>query len=114
MSELREKIITCVVDSGLNDYDQRSALGMARSWVDGHELQLAVNSLDLKPKRDQLAQDLVAIMEEYLAENEEYIEALRAARAVVNKPFQVAISGGARLGKPKEQKKSRESAIEAK
>ena len=31
---LSEQMAECVMSSGLNDYDQRSALGMARTWVD--------------------------------------------------------------------------------
>lgn len=45
-------------------------------------------------------------MEANPADNEEYIEALQAARAKVNAPFQVETSGGARLGKPGEKKKA--------
>jgi hypothetical protein len=112
MTNLKDAIITRVEASGLNDYDQRSAIGMARTWVDKREpIRWNPDQIEY-PKRDQLAKDLVAIMEENLAENEEYIEALQAARAKVNAPFQVETHGGARLGKPGEKKKAREAAAE--
>jgi len=112
MSELSEAIIACVESSGLNDDDQRSAIGMARTWVDKRE-PIKWNPEQVHyEKRDQLAANLVAIIEANPAEDEEYVKALQAARAVVNAPFQVETHGGARLGKPGEKKKAREVATE--
>jgi hypothetical protein len=78
----------------MNDWDQRSAIGMADRWVstgrlmlwsaarqegDGHvQIQL--------PERDRLAQaivDLLAGVDEKVQR-----EALRVARAELNKPYQ--------------------------
>jgi hypothetical protein len=49
----------------------------------------------------------VAIMEENPAGEEEYVEALQAARRKVNAPFQQAVHTGARLSKPGEKKKAK-------
>lgn len=108
--KLNDQIVSCVVDSGINDYDQRSAIGMARTWVDKRE-PIRWNPEQIEyPKRDQLAKDIVAIFEANPATNEEYVEALQDARRVVNAPFQVQTHGGARLGKPGEKKKAAEAA----
>ena len=108
MSELNEQIISAVMNSGLNDYDQRSAIGMARTWVDKRE-PIKYNPEQIEyPKRDQLAKDLVALMEATPAENEEYVEALAAARREVNRPFQnVDTRSRGSLLKPGEKKKAR-------
>jgi hypothetical protein len=108
MSKLSDQIISLIAASGISNDDQRSAIGMARSWIDGHELKLAANSLDLKPKRDKLAVDIVALMEANPAENEEHIEALSEARKVVNAPFQAARINRKELLKPRDMKKARE------
>ncbi len=109
---LSEQIIQQVQASGINDYDQRSAIGMARTWVDKREpIVWNPNQVEY-PKRDQLAKDLVAIFEGNPATDEEYIEALKAAREVVNAPYQVETHGGAWLSKPGEKKKAREAAKE--
>lgn len=92
---------------GLNDYDQRSAIGMARSWVDNREpIRWKVEQVEY-PKRDQLAKDLVSLMEETPAEPEEYVEALRAVRKVVNAPYQRdSVHTGRDLQKPRDKKKA--------
>jgi hypothetical protein len=94
---------------GLNDYDQRSAIGMARAWVDNREpIRWKVEQVEY-PKRDQLAKDLVSLMEENPAEPEEYVEALKAVRKVVNAPYQRdSVHTGADLRKPGEKKKAKE------
>lgn len=86
MSELNEVILAAVTGSGLGDYDQRSALGMARGWLDsGKPIRWNPDQVEY-PKRGQLAKDLVALMEGY--GREECIEALMVAREAVNAPFQ--------------------------
>lgn len=86
MSDLNDAILEAVTGSGLADHDQRSALGMARSWLDnGKPIRWNPDQIEY-PKRDQLAKDLVALMEGH--GREECIEALLAAREAVNLPFQ--------------------------
>ena len=86
MSELNETVLAAVTGSGINDYDQRSAIGMARMWLDNPKsLKLAANPADLYAGRDQLAADLVLLMDG--RERVECVEALSAARAEVNAPF---------------------------
>lgn len=105
---LSDSIITLLTNSGINDYDQRSALGMARSWVDNQKPVTWNPEQVENRKRDQLAKDIVALLEDNPAEDEEYVAALSDARAHVNAPFQVATHSGRRLGKPGE-KKSKEA-----
>ncbi len=94
---------------GLNDYDQRSAIGMARSWVDNREpIRWKVEQIEY-PNRDQLAKDLVSLMEASPATDEEYVEALKAVRKHVNAPYlRESVHTGADLRKPGEKKKAKE------
>jgi hypothetical protein len=100
----------------LSDDGKLSAIGMARSWVTNRKpVAVAVNSMDLKPRRDQLAVDLVGIMEANPATNEEYIDALLEVRKAVNAPYQnpgmLGFQAGRReLLKPRDVKKSKEVA----
>lgn len=118
MSELNEAILAKVEESvgKINDYDQRSALGMVRSWLDSGRLgvwepQSGKDKIQY-PKRDQLASDLVALIEESGAERGEVLDALAEARAWVNAPFLDPTMNGekmkAALAKPGEAKKMRE------
>lgn len=116
MSELGEQLTECVMSSGLNDYDQRSAIGMARSWVDKREpIRWNPDQIQCE-KRDDLAKALVALMAENPAEDEDYIEALQDARREVNRPFQSEAMLGFQAGrkslvKPGERKKARADAV---
>jgi len=102
---LAEQIIAEIEGSKTNDYQQRSALGMARSWLDTGDLALAVNSLDLKPNRDKLAVDIVALMADFGPE--ESVGALLEARKHVNAPYQQkSVHTGADLSKLKHRKPS--------
>jgi|ERR1041384_825671 hypothetical protein len=105
MSKLNDLIISLVTESGLNDYDQRSAIGMARNWVDKRE-PIKSNPEQVQfPKRDKLARDLVAAMEENPAEESEYVAALNEARKIVNAPHNIGeVHSSRNLGKPKERK----------
>lgn len=109
-SKLSDQIIALLDLSGINDYDQRSAIGMARSWVDNQK-PITWNPEQVQnAKRDQLAKDIVMLLGENPADEAEYVAALSEARAHVNAPFQVATHSGQRLGKPGEKKKEREAA----
>lgn len=109
-NKLSDEIISLIEASGINDYDQRSAIGMARSWVDNQK-PIVWNPEQIENrKRDQLAKDIVAILEANLATEEEYVAALRTARDHVNAPFQVATHSGAALQKPGALRKAREAA----
>ena len=113
--ELNKRILEAVLESGLNDYDQRSALGMARTWVDQ---QKPVKRSEMKgyEKRDDLAELLVGIMEEEEADPDECVAALAAARAKVNEPYldPTMLGVGRRLSKPGEKRKAGEEAKAAK
>lgn len=86
MSSFQKTVVAAVAGSGLNDYHQRSAIGMARGWLDSQKLKLAANTADLYPGRDQLASDLVALMDG--RSRKDCIAALQVARAEVNAPFE--------------------------
>lgn len=86
--ELNEKILRVVQTVGRNDYLQRSAIGIARSWVDKRkpvERPVKYGDGDWEA-RDDLAVELVGIMVGEPATREEYIGALAEARAWVNEP----------------------------
>lgn len=106
MSELAEMMVTHIEALGINDYDQRSALGMARTWVDKRD-PIRWNPEQVHyEKRDELAQTLVGLMEANPGTNEEYVEALQAARSHVNKPYQIERTVRKEIQKPGEKKKA--------
>lgn len=95
-------------DGKLNDYGQRSAIGMARSYLDTQKFK-EPNSLDLKANRDALANELVSLMEGH--SEEDCIAALQEARKWVNAPFVDEAMLGFQAGrvglmKPGEKKKA--------
>lgn len=86
---LNEQILTAVQGCTAGDYCQRSALGMARTWVDKNkplERPVYTGVVGWK-QRDDLAEQLIAIMEAEDSERDERVTALNAARAVVNAPY---------------------------
>lgn len=109
---LSQAVMECVLASSahVNDYDQRSALGMARSWLDNQE-PIRWNPDQVHyPLRDALAEELVKLIEE--AEPEDAIVALSLAREKVNEPFLDPgmarfREGGRTLAKPGKNKKER-------
>ncbi len=112
---LTEQMIECVAAAvKVNDYDQRSAIGMARTWVDRREpIKWKAEQVEY-PNRDQLAKDLVALMEG-VDDRDEMIEALQGVRAHVNAPFVDPSMLGWQAArreilKPRDAKKSKEAA----
>lgn len=105
MSDLKQRIMGALSGSGLGDVDQRSAIGMARTWVEKRE-PVKRSVIGGYEKRDDLAISLVAIMEEAAAPREEYLAVLAEARRALNEPFRDAAVVGSRshveLLKPKE------------
>lgn len=104
---VNEQILALIQAFSGSDYDQRSALGMARTWIDGNEPIFSTH--EAYKSRDKLAQDLIAALEASGAEREEMTAALANARSVVNEPFRVDSFVGTAKGKPKEMKKGAES-----
>ena len=107
MSTLSEQIIAAVkaTDGTMDDYAQRSAIGMARSTLD-MEPRIKPNSYDPYERRDALASQLVELMEES-GDTEECVEALLAARRVVNAPYlQAGVHGTKELLKPGARRKA--------
>lgn len=83
---LTKQVMDAVTAASLSDNDQRSAIGMARSWLDEGKLKLAGPGLEkLHAGRDGLAQSLVAMFEG--VKEDDAIFALAAARAKINEPF---------------------------
>lgn len=99
---LNEQILSIIQAFNGSDYDQRSALGMARTWIDGNEPIFSTH--EAYKSRDKLAQEIIAALEASEADDEERIAALANAREVVNAPFRVDSFVGTAKGKPKEQK----------
>lgn len=83
---LTKQVVETVTTASLGDNDQRSAIGMARSWLDDGKLTLAGPGLEkVHAGRDNLAQALVAMFDG--VKEEDAIAALAAARAKINEPF---------------------------
>lgn len=103
MSELTSRIQECVRASGLGDVDQRSAIGIARTWVEKRK-PLKRSEIDGFEKRDDLAAALVGIMEEIPSDPKDYTKALAKVRAEINEPFRdsTMLGAKARLEKPKD------------
>lgn len=98
-NELSEQISSHLQDSKLSDSDQRSALGMARTWVDKREPFVPTVAREFH-RRDELAQGLIDLLVE--AEPEEAIAALASAREVINAPYKRAdFVGTAKVKEPK-------------
>jgi len=72
---------------------------MARTWVD-KRAPIEWNKEQVHyEKRDDLAKALVALMQENPSSDEEYVEALQAARREVNRPFQSEAMLGFQAGR---------------
>ena len=87
-SELTKQVVAAVQATAatVNDSDQRSALGMARTWVEKREpIKRQTYFVDFFRRRDDLAEELVRIMAE--ADKGECLDALDEARNWVNAPF---------------------------
>lgn len=104
--DLNGRVLGCVqaVSATVNDYDQRSAIGMARSWIDNGELAVwhSDKSKDQVqyPKRDELAGAIVEVLAG--AKREDMVAALASARAAVNEPFRDASMAGFRVARAKQ------------
>lgn len=94
-------VVDLVVNSGLGDYDQRSAMGMARSTLEpSGKMKLAAPGLsEVYRKRDELALALVATLDG--AKPADGKSALAEARARVNAPFVDATMAGFRAARLK-------------
>lgn len=107
---LNEQILEAIQGCTAGDYCQRSALGMARTWVDKRkpvDRPVKYGDGDWQV-RDDLAEELVGIMEANPADRLDYIQALGEARAWVNAPFVDPTMQGQKTGKailkPKDSK----------
>jgi hypothetical protein len=92
----------------MTDHEQRSALGMARSFARDHKpVPVATNSRDLRPRRDALAVELAKILDGH--DEDQCVIALRAAREMIDAPYRqdrfVGIKGAGVLNKPGPKKK---------
>lgn len=81
--ELNAKVLALVQASGCNEYDQRSALGVAQSCLENKKP--VVRDGTYMHLRDDLADALVAAMQDY--DPADCKSALQSARAWVNAPF---------------------------
>ncbi len=106
MKELNKKIIAIVQSAKCADFDQRSALGTARTWVEKQK-EPAYNPTRPECRlRDALAREIVETLQASEATDEQMIAALAEAREVINAPFRVNSFVGTANLKPKEQKKA--------
>lgn len=109
--QLTEQVLTAVQATAghLNDYGQRSAIGMARGYLDTPKFKEG-NTSDAKLGRDALASELVSLMEGH--SEEDCVAALIEARKWVNAPFVDEgmlgfRAGGKDLLKPGDKKKGK-------
>lgn len=64
-NELNEMILALVQASGISDYDQRSAMGIARSWVEtGNPIKRQTYLVEQFKGRDDLAEALMLALGE--------------------------------------------------
>ena len=97
-----DSVLAILRTSNLGDTDQRSALGMARTWLEKHEPFVPTTHPSYQ-KRDTLAQALIDRISEM--DHEEAVAELAHARAVINEPYRRAdFVGTAKEKKVKEQK----------
>jgi hypothetical protein len=80
-------ILSLLQASNLVDYDQRSALGIARTWLEKHEAFVPTTHPSYQ-KRDALAQQLIDRVAEL--DPEAAVAELAHARSVINEPFKRA------------------------
>ena len=87
METLESRVVECVkaTTKNMTDYDQRSALGIARSWIDKRKPIERADPFYKMGRRDDLAEALVEILKD--CEAEEGVAALGVARDMVNAPF---------------------------
>lgn len=86
--EFTEKVCTVVLSANLNDWDQRSAIGVATTWLNTGRFNGAVADVGLIYQgRDALAREIIAVLEQN-DNDKERRHALREARARLNAPFQ--------------------------
>ena len=105
---LNEQIIECVTAAKLDDYAQRSAIGIARTWVEKQKNFEPSVHKEFRG-RDELATSLVEILAD--AKPEEALAALAEARRVVNAPYQQQVSMGSAKMKPKDEKSKGKSDV---
>lgn len=106
--DLSQKVTETVMSfPKVDDYAQRSALGMARTWIEKGKLDTwdPIRHKDQVQhvNRDALATAIVAVLEESEAEKDEMVAALAAARTEVNRPYQLRSSANKPLPKPKDK-----------
>ena len=82
--DLSKEILLRLEASGLVDYDQRSALGLAYNWTKEHKAFVPTQH-EAYMKRDALANQLIELLQEF--PDEDHREALATARQVINEPF---------------------------
>lgn len=99
---LNEQILSIMQAFQGSDYDQRSALGMARTWIDGRDPEFSPEAA--YKSRDELTREIIAALEASGAETEEMVGALAEVRKVVNEPFRVGGFVGTAKAKPREVK----------
>lgn len=108
-TELNHSVYELVRASGLGDHDQRSAIGIARTWVEKGKPVERQTMFSGYEKRDDLAEALVRALGGTDKQSER-IRALAYARKEINKPYRDKTMAGFRAGardlsKPGEKKK---------
>lgn len=93
--ELNDRLVALLVESGAGEQDQRSALGMARTWME--KGKAVVRSSAIMAVRDGLAEGLIEAIRG--SERDDSLTALREARAWLNAPFVDPTMNGQKLGR---------------
>lgn len=92
--ELNAKVLALVQASGCNEYDQRSAMGIANTWIETQKLVSRDSSY--MHLRDDLAESLIDVMRDN--PRADCKAALQSARAVVNAPHRDETMNGINPG----------------
>ena len=112
MNQLTNQLLSCVqaTDKTVPWFDQRSAMGLARTWVEKKDFKRSEYHPVAMKRRDDLAESLIAILNGVVVD--EAIAAIRECRAIMDEPFEDEKMLGIRargkaLGKPGDKKKEK-------
>lgn len=95
VKNLSDGVLAIVQGSPLGDRDVRSALGMARSWMDNGKAIVRTNAV--YGVRDDLAEELITEIRDM--DREDSLVALSDAREWLNAPFTDPTMNGQKTGK---------------
>ena len=103
MNQLTNQLLSCVqaTDKTIPWYDQRSAMGLARTWIGKRDFKRSEYHPVTMKRRDDLAEEVIALLAADGRGNDELISTMIEARAIMDAPFQDEKMLGYRAAKAK-------------